>query len=196
MAAKKKAALTPKANEGQDAQAPIKKPRKPRGNKGKTSSLPGESAHAHEWLQARLTQDEIKTLITPIEDELEPVFPDAGQKPRNPADHLAVHRIQPGQVLNPKGRPKGSRNKLGEQFIADLFADWEIHGASVITSVRSDMPDVYLKVVASILPKQMDIRVSEYDEMTDDQLDRRLKQLAADVLSLGGANVIDALKPN
>ena len=34
------------------------------------------------------------------------------------------------------GRPRGSRNRLSEQFIADLQADWEQHGADVIVASR------------------------------------------------------------
>ncbi len=30
------------------------------------------------------------------------------------------------------GRPKGSRNQLGEAFIADLYADWQANGAETI----------------------------------------------------------------
>jgi hypothetical protein len=38
-----------------------------------------------------------------------------------PPERLAGLRpVQPGQVLNPAGRPKGSRNKLGEDFIAAM----------------------------------------------------------------------------
>ena len=39
-----------------------------------------------------------------------------------------MHRFQP---RNP-GRPKGSRNKLGEDFIAALAADFAEHGKCVI----------------------------------------------------------------
>jgi hypothetical protein len=49
------------------------------------------------------------------------------------------------------GRPKGSRNQLGEAFIADLYEDWLIHGAATIEKVRASRPPDYLKVVASIL---------------------------------------------
>src|SRR5258706_14779714 len=39
---------------------------------------------------------------------------------------LDKHKWQPGVSANPKGRPKGSRNKLGEAFLSDLQADWEL----------------------------------------------------------------------
>jgi len=71
---------------------------------------------------------------------------------------------------NPKGKPKGSRNKLGEAFITDLQADWAEHGSKVIETVRLEKPSDYLKVVASILPKELNVRVDPLDEMDDDEL--------------------------
>lgn len=82
-------------------------------------------------------------------------------------------RFQPG---NP-GRPKGSRNKLGEDFITALHADFQEHGADVIATVRQEKPDQYLKVVASILPKE--VKVTTEVEMDDAELDKRIRQLAA-----------------
>lgn len=91
---------------------------------------------------------------------------------------LAANVWKAGQSGNPAGRPKGARNKLGEAFLADLCADWEKHGPDAIEKVRKEKPDAYLKVVASILPKELNVRVSEFDEMTDEQLDQRIRQLA------------------
>jgi hypothetical protein len=78
--------------------------------------------------------------------------------------------IKPGQVLNPKGRPKGSRNKLGEEFVAALQRDFEAHGEKVIETVRVDKPDQYLKVIASILPKELNVNTNALGDMSDDEL--------------------------
>lgn len=79
-------------------------------------------------------------------------------------------QIKPGQVLNPKGRPKGARAKLGEQFVAALQADFEEHGAKVIEAVRKDRPQDYLKVLASILPKELNVNTNALGDMSDDEL--------------------------
>lgn len=96
-----------------------------------------------------------------------------------PADDLQnkPHLFQPGQSGNPKGRAKGSRNKLGEAFLADLHANWEEHGAETIEAVRVDKPDVYLKVVASILPRDLNVNVNNMDDKTDEELIERMRQL-------------------
>ena len=63
---------------------------------------------------------------------------------------------QPGQSGNPAGRPKGSRNKLEERFLADLAKDWEEHGAATLVKAREKDPVGYVKVAASLMPKQVD----------------------------------------
>ncbi|MGN6772634.1 MAG: hypothetical protein ACTHJQ_22710 [Rhizobiaceae bacterium] len=83
------------------------------------------------------------------------------------------HQFKPG---NP-GRPKGSRNKLGEAFLEDMLADWEANGPAAIREVRETKPDAYLKVVASILPKDLNVNINQMDHMTDEQLVERIRSL-------------------
>ena len=92
---------------------------------------------------------------------------------------------QSGQSGNPAGRPKGSRNRLGEAFLADMLVDWEANGVDAIVAVREEKPDQYLKVVASILPKELNLRVSEFDDLTDDQLARQLAAIASQLAGAG-----------
>lgn len=96
------------------------------------------------------------------------------QKPRG-------RPFEPGTCANPKGRPKGSRNKLGEVFLSELCADFELHGKSVIETVRKEKPDQYLKVVASILPKELTIETNPFQDMTDHELVERFDQLRHDM---------------
>lgn len=92
-------------------------------------------------------------------------------KPMPPVEY----QFKPG---NP-GRPKGSRNKLGEAFLEDMLADWEANGPAAIREVRETKPDAYLKVVASILPRDLNVNINQTDHMTDEQLVERIRSLDA-----------------
>ena len=85
-----------------------------------------------------------------------------------PVDDPKPWLFKPGNKLG--GRPKGSRNKLGEDFISALQQDFRSHGDEVIARVREDKPDQYLKVIASILPKEFTVNHNAGDELSDDQL--------------------------
>src|SRR6476659_6454755 len=65
--------------------------------------------------------------------------------------------FKPGQSGNPKGRPKGARNRL--QFLEALEADFNQFGPQAIALVREKKPEVYIKVVADLLPKEANINV-------------------------------------
>lgn len=54
------------------------------------------------------------------------------------------------------GRPKGARAKLGEAFMEAMRKSFEERGEEAIEAVITDKPDQYLKVIASLMPKQLD----------------------------------------
>lgn len=70
---------------------------------------------------------------------------------------------KPGQSGNPLGRPQGARSKFSEQACADALADWTANGAATLERVRATDPSTYLRVLFSIIPK--DIAVSIENRM-------------------------------
>lgn len=66
-----------------------------------------------------------------------------------------------GQSGNPAGGKIGARRKLAESFIQDIQEDWKANGKAALTKVRTDDPSTYLRVVASILPKEIELDVGE-----------------------------------
>ena len=87
-------------------------------------------------------------------------------------------RFQKGNIGGP-GRPKGSRNKLGEDFISAICEDWTEHGAAVLKQVRQTSPSAYLRVVASIVPQHL--AITEGDDLST-MSDRELRESTAELL--------------
>lgn len=67
-------------------------------------------------------------------------------------------KLLKGQVLNPAGRPKGSRNKLSEDFTQTLYEDFQANGAAAIKATREKDPATYVRVIASLLPKEVEFK--------------------------------------
>ena len=71
--------------------------------------------------------------------------------------------FQKGQSGNPAGRQKGSRNVLEENMLRDLCEAWQEYGAEAITAVLADNPADFLKICASLLPKQIQAEVEVHN---------------------------------
>jgi hypothetical protein len=68
--------------------------------------------------------------------------------------------FKPGQSGNPAGRAVGSRNRLADSFLLDLKDAWQRHGVDALDRVARDQPEVLVKVIASLLPKDVSIDVN------------------------------------
>lgn len=69
------------------------------------------------------------------------------------------------------GRPKGAKNCLTNDFLTALAADFAEHGIDVIKVVRVEEPATYLKVIASLMPKELEISDNRLQEISDSDLE-------------------------
>src|SRR5262245_23746670 len=99
---------------------------------------------------------------------------------------------RPGQSGNPVGRPKGSRNKLSEAFLQDLQAHWQEHGKDAIHQVYKSRPHEYVKIVASLCPKELHIEQNALDSLADDEVLEALAVVRELIAQRNDAKVIDA----
>ena len=83
---------------------------------------------------------------------------------------MSRNRFQPGNDGHGGGRPLGSRNKLQGDFLKALAADFALHGAGVIRIARVEKPVEYLKVIASVLPKEIVVEQSILADLSDEEL--------------------------
>lgn len=89
------------------------------------------------------------------------------------------HLYKKGQSGNPKGRPKGTKNKLSADFINALAADFERYGLYPIARTRRNDPAAYLRTIVALVPKEFIghvdhehshtvVAVSEVDKLLED----------------------------
>ena len=85
---------------------------------------------------------------------------------------------KPGQSGNPKGRPKGSRNKLSEDFFRDLCDAWQAFGKAALMTAAWTHPVEFVRVVAQLMPKDVDVTVTNIraERMKSSELEALIEQ--------------------
>jgi len=75
------------------------------------------------------------------------------------------------------GRKKGARNRLHADFVVALQDDFQVFGAATIQIVRVESPKEYLKIIASVLPKEFILEDGRLESMGDDELEEYLAEI-------------------
>jgi hypothetical protein len=73
--------------------------------------------------------------------------------------------------------PTPTRERLGAALVARLAEDFAVHGAATIERVRSDHADAYLRLIATLLPKEAPPRAL-LEGLTDDELAAAIAELS------------------
>lgn len=76
------------------------------------------------------------------------------------ADHLQAHQVKPGQVLNPNGRPKGSRNRLSEKFLESLEQLWEERGREILDRAVEESPATIISAISKLVPREAALSIN------------------------------------
>ena len=83
------------------------------------------------------------------------------------------------KVPRPSNRPKRAKKTLADGFLEAIRADFRAHGAGVIAEVRAEKPDQYLKIVLSVLPKDLHLNINSLEALSDDEIRQRIRGLEA-----------------
>jgi len=87
-------------------------------------------------------------------------------------------QFKPGQSGNPGGRPKGSRNKLSEDFFQDLYDVWQAFGKPALETMAMLYPAEFVRLVASLLPKEPEATtIPAMERLSNAQLDALIAEL-------------------
>jgi hypothetical protein len=88
------------------------------------------------------------------------------------------HKFLPGHAPTPGGgRPAGSRNRLTTHLLNVLCRDFESNGEAVVRICRIEKPVEYLKIVASLLPKELQVSDAKLGDLSDEEIAGLLMQV-------------------
>ena len=101
---------------------------------------------------------------------------------------------RPGQSGNPAGRPLGSRHRIAEDVYSKLADDFERHGAAVIQRVRDEDPSTYLRLIAGLVPRNVEVLAATMDsqcntvEAIDAEIVKELRRIGYEITKWGDSD--------
>lgn len=104
---------------------------------------------------------------------------------------MAEKMFKPGfnAHANPGGRPVTQRNRLQGAFLRTLADDFDKYGRAAIEYMRRNDPSAYVKVCASLMPKEFK-QVSPLEEMTEAELVAAVEHIRSKIVGIIEPRVI------
>lgn len=106
----------------------------------------------------------------------------------NIKDFGKATQFKKGESGNPGGKPEGARNELSAAFLKALAKDFNENGEAALINLRTEKPEVYVKVIADLLPKQEEKKVNvEHTGTIEHRSVSEISQRVTDLLGAGAA---------
>ncbi|MFZ2142726.1 MAG: hypothetical protein WAV78_38290 [Xanthobacteraceae bacterium] len=96
-------------------------------------------------------------------------------------------KFKPGPDARRTGRPAGIRNHLNKAFLQDLLDEWHEHGRAALRIMRAEEPAMFVRVVASLVPRELILEHGIAADLDDDLLEQMIENLRQQLLTQAGA---------
>ena len=75
-----------------------------------------------------------------------------------------VTQFKKGKSGNPSGRPKGSKNRLSEDFLFELSCVFKESGREAIQRMCDEHPAEFIRCIANLVPKELLVEVASENQ--------------------------------
>lgn len=82
------------------------------------------------------------------------------------------------------GRARGVKNRLSHAFLTALAEDFEQYGVEAIKICRVERPNEYLRVIAHLMPKELEVTVGPLQEISDVELEKLIEHARTRIIDL------------
>src|SRR6516225_7970463 len=94
------------------------------------------------------------------------------------------------------GRARSAKNRLSHAFLTALAEDFEQHGVEALKIARVEKPVEYIRIVAGLMPKELEIMDSRLTDLSDEELDVFIAKLRAQLRGAITQALGDGEKPS
>src|SRR5215475_4219191 len=106
------------------------------------------------------------------------------------ADMESAMTFKQGVSGNPHGNRHRTRHLLNQEFMQALLLHFRQHGKKAIEKVARNQPGVYLKILALLVPREMQIEhTNRIKQMTDEEIEQAIEAIQTMLAARAGEAV-------